>query len=348
MLVGGQGTRLRPLTESTAKPMLPVAGVPFIAHQLAIAAAAGVDHVVLATSFRAETFTERFGSHAYGLDISYSVEEEPLGTGGAIRYASSELRGGQEEPVLILNGDVLSGHDVGAQLAAHTAGDADVTLHLTVVDDPRAFGCVPTDEDGRVTAFLEKTPEPVTNRVNAGCYVFRRRILDLIPTGRPVSVERETFPGLLADGAMVLGHVEQAYWLDLGTPAALVTASADLVRGVVVSPAVAGHGSEALVDPSASVSAQARLVGGSAVGGRCTIGDGVVLDGSLLRDGVWVGAGARLTRCAVGLDARVGDGAVLIDVVVGDRAHVGAGNELRGGARVWTGAVLPDGAVRYA
>ncbi len=347
MLVGGQGTRLRPLTESTAKPMLPVAGVPFIAHQLAIAAAAGVDHVVLATSYRAETFTEHFGSHAYGLDLSYSVEEAPLGTGGAIRHASSLLRGGPEDAVLILNGDILSGHDVRAQLAAHAAAGADVTLHLTEVEDPRAFGCVPTDAAGRVTAFLEKTPEPVTNRINAGCYVFRRRVLDAIPTGRPVSVERETFPGLLAEGAMVLGHVEQAYWLDLGTPAALVAASADLVRGVIASPAVPSAPGPALVDPAADVAADVVLTGGTAVGARCVIGSGAEVDGSLLRDGVTVGAGARLTRCAVGLGARIGEGTVLTDVVVGDGASVGAGVELRGGARVWTAARISDGAVRY-
>lgn len=348
LLVGGAGTRLRPLTESTAKPMLPVAGVPFIGHQLAMAAAAGVDHVVLATSYKAETFTAQLGEHAYGVDLSYSVEVEPLGTGGAIRHASSELRGGAEDSVLIYNGDILSGHDLHAQLAAHHHRGADVTLHLTEVEDPRAFGCVPTTVDGRVTAFLEKTSQPVTNLINAGCYVFRREVIDAIPTGRPVSAERETFPGLLEAGAFVLGHIEQAYWLDLGTPAALVQASADLVRGVVISPALGGGHGEAMIDPSAQVAEGAVVTGGSSIGAACSVAPDAVVDGCLLRNGVDIGAGARLTRCVLGLGARVGAGCVLSDVVVGDGADVGAGVELAGGARVWSGIVLPDGAIRFA
>src|SRR5690606_27964196 len=146
----------------------------------------------------------------------YAEEDEPLGTGGGIRNAAALLRAGADEPILVLNGDIIDGHDIARQLAAHRAADADVTLYLTRVDDPRAYGCVPTDESGRVIAFLEKTPEPVTDQVNAGCYIFRRSIIDTIPTDRPVSVERETFPGLIADGRLVLGVVDDAYWRDLG------------------------------------------------------------------------------------------------------------------------------------
>ncbi len=254
LLVGGMGTRLRPLTVNTPKPMLPVAGVPFVAHQLAQARAAGVTHVVLATSYRAEVFETWLGhGDRLGLDVDYVTEEEPLGTGGAIRNASVGLRAQADEPVLVFNGDVLSGHDIGAQLSLHAEHDADVTLYLTEVEDARAFGCVPLDDDGRVTAFLEKMPEPVTNRINAGCYVFRRSVIDRIPEGKVVSVERETFPGLLADGATVMGYVDTAYWLDLGTPEAFVRGSRDLVTGALASPALPGPTGDRLVLDGASV-----------------------------------------------------------------------------------------------
>src|SRR5580693_1405698 len=177
LLVGGKGTRLRPLTLSAPKPLLPTAGVPFLRHQFARAAAAGVTHVVLATSYRAEMFRAAFGDgSSLGLSIDYVYEEVPLGTGGGIRNAASLLRAGPDDPVVILNGDVLSGHDLGAQLELHVKQDAAVTLHLVEVPDPARFGCVPTDSSGRVTAFLEKTPHPVTNRINAGCYVFTRHV----------------------------------------------------------------------------------------------------------------------------------------------------------------------------
>ncbi len=201
MLVGGKGTRLRPLTLSAPKPLLPTAGVPFLAHQLARAAECGITHVVLATSYRAEMFTEAFGTGAeFGLSIDYVYESEPLGTGGGIRNAAGLLRGGPDDPIVVLNGDVLSGHDLPAQVDLHRKKEAAVTLHLVPVDDPSRYGCVPTDASGRVTAFLEKTPNPVTNQINAGCYVFRRSVIDKIPAGQVVSVERETFPGLIAAG----------------------------------------------------------------------------------------------------------------------------------------------------
>ena len=204
LLVGGQGTRLRPLTVTTPKQMLPVAGVPLLTHQITRLRDAGVGHVVMATSYRAEAFSGYFGDgDALGVAITYAFEDEPLGTGGAIGNVSGLLRSGPDDPVVVLNGDNLSGHDLAGQLAQHHRTESDVTLHLVEVEDARAFGCVPCDDEGRVLAFLEKMPEPVTHWVNAGCYVFRRSVVDTIPSGRPVSVERETFPGLLASGGRV-------------------------------------------------------------------------------------------------------------------------------------------------
>ena len=349
LLVGGKGTRLRPLTVHTPKPMLPTAGVPFLHHVLARAAKAGVEHVVLATSYRPDVFRDGIGDGSrLGLRVDYVTEEVPLGTGGGIRNVADLLEAGPDEPVVVLNGDVLSGHDLGAQVRVHVAAGADATLHLTEVSDPRAFGCVPTDRFGRVTAFLEKTPEPETNRINAGCYVLRRSVIDAIPAGRPVSVERETFPALVADGLLVLGHVDAAYWLDLGTPAAYVRGSCDLVLGVAPSPALPGPTGEALVLDGAVVADDAVVTGGTTVGRAASVGAGATVAGSVLLDGATVGAGALVRDSVVGRAATVGEGAALHGVVVGDGARVGAGNELTTGARVWCDITLPPYALRFS
>ncbi len=267
LLVGGQGTRLRPLTIGTPKPLLPTAGVPFLAHQFAKAAAAGITHVVLATAYRASMFADCFGDGAaFGLEISYVHEAEPLGTGGAIRNAASGLRSAPDSPVVVLNGDVLSGHDIAAQIDLHRKSDAAVTLHLVEVADPARFGCVPTDADGRVTAFLEKTPNPVTNRINAGCYVFRRSVIDEIPPGQVISVERVTFPDLISGGALVMGYPDSSYWLDVGTPEAFVQGSCDLVLGRLASAAMPGTPGEMLALDGAAIDPAAQVGGGTVVG----------------------------------------------------------------------------------
>jgi mannose-1-phosphate guanylyltransferase len=279
------------------------------------------------------------------LALDYIVEDEPLGTGGGIRNVAPAL---SEPDVLVFNGDVLSGLDPAEVVRTHRAAGADVTLHLVRVPDPRAFGCVPTSADGRVLEFLEKTDEPPTDQINAGCYVFRREVIDSIPAGRPVSVERETFPGLLAAGARLQTHVDDSYWLDLGTPAAFVQGSADLVRGRAPSPELPGPVGEALLLAGATVHADAQVGGGSVVGAGCVVEGGAQVFGSVLMDRARVATGAHLQRSVLGAGARVGAGAVLHDVVVGDGAVVGAGCELREGLRVWPGVVLPDGGVRFS
>lgn len=349
MLVGGKGTRLRPLTMSAPKPMLPVAGVPVTAHMIARARDAGITHIILATSYRAEVFEEFFGDGSrYGVALEYVTETEPLGTGGGIRNVADLLRCGADEPVVVFNGDILTGLDIGALVGHHRAAGADVTLHLHRVPDPRAFGVVPVDADGRVLEFLEKTPDPPTNLINAGCYVFQRSVLESIPAGRPVSVERETFPRLLADGRHVTGYVDDTYWLDLGTPAAFVQGSADLVRGRMVSPALPGPVGEFLVLPGAKVAPDAKLADGTVAGAGVEIGSGATVEGSVLFDGSSVGEGAHVRSSVVGRDAVVGEGVVLDGVVVGDGASIGPGNELHAGARVFPGAVLTPGAVRFS
>ena len=312
IIAGGLGTRLRPLTDRRPKHLLPVGGVPFLAHQLAKLSASGVDHVVLATSYRAEEFRPAFGDGwAYGLSLTYVREEEPLGTGGAIRHAATALHSGPDEPVLVLNGDQLSGHDIPAQVAGFAAAQADVSLHLVEVPDARAFGCVPTDGSGRVTAFLEKSLRPVTSQVNAGCYVFRRRCIDEIPAGRVVSVERETFPQLLSVGRRVVGHLDPAYWRDVGTPQALVQASADLVLGIAPSPAYHHPPAQRLVQEGADVDGSAHVGGGSVIGPGAVVAAGAVAEGSVVRAGAQVGAGPRFSASAVVAAASIGSASVL-------------------------------------
>lgn len=346
ILVGGKGTRLRPLTNTIPKPMLPVAGAPFLEHLLARIKAAGITHVVLGTSFKAEVFEEHFGNGEHlGLEIEYVVEDEPLGTGGGIRNVFSHLR---HERAMIFNGDVLGGTDLQSVLKTHVAREADVTLHLLRVADPRAFGCVPTDAEGRVSAFLEKTEDPPTDQINAGTYVFNRSVIEEIPAQRVVSVEREVFPALLERGARVFGHVDQSYWRDMGTPADFVRGSSDLVRGIAPSPLIDGRHGEALVDSSSAIAGGALLLGGTVIGRGAEIGAGARVDASVVFDGVHIEAGAIVERCVVAAGAWIGARAQLTDCVIGEGAVVGARCELRDGARVWPGVQLPDGGLRFS
>lgn len=346
ILVGGAGTRLRPLTLSAPKPMLPTAGIPFLSHLLSRIAEAGMKHVVMGTSYKAEVFEAQFGDGAkLGLEIEYVTETEALGTGGGIANVSDKLR---FDTAMVFNGDVLSAVDLGALLESHASHNADVTLHLVRVGDPRAFGCVPTDADGRVTAFLEKTQDPPTDQINAGCYVFNRSVIEQIPRGRPLSVEREIFPELLSRGLRICGYVDASYWRDMGTPEDFVRGSADLVRGIAPSPALNGQRGESLVHDGAGVAPGALLIGGTVIGRGAEIGAGARLDGAVIFDGVRVEAGAVIERSIIGFGARVGPRALIRDGVIGDGADIGARCELLRGARVWPGVSIPDGGLRFS
>ena len=285
LLVGGMGTRLMPLTHDTPKPMLPIAGLPVTEHQLIAAKRAGIKTIVLATSYLSEVFTPYFGDGSkWGLDLRYAVEETPLGTGGAIKNAATALNltAGSDEPIVIFNGDVLSSHDLGKQIQEHVNHQADVTLHLTHVDDARAYGCVPVDEKGRVTAFLEKMENPITNTINAGSYVFHPSIIETIEANTVVSVERDVFPALVAAGKKIYGYVEDAYWLDIGTPRALLAGSKHLVGG------------KFKVDTTSRIAASAILQDGTSVGQNCNIRENTLISGSIICTGVDVGAGSEI------------------------------------------------------
>lgn len=300
LLVGGKGTRLAPLTNNTPKPMLKVAGKPVTEHQIVKAREAGITEIVLATSYMAEVFEPYFGDGSrFGISVKYAIEDQPLGTGGAIANAASQLNLRSDESVVIFNGDVLSGHDLHAQILLHHNRQADVTLYLTRVSDPRAYGCVPLDSEGRVLEFLEKMENPKADTINAGCYIFNARSLSMIPVNQVVSVERETFPALLAQDFSIFGYHDNTYWIDMGTPQSFIKASADLILHPELSRATevtdAGYVAEARVSihPTATV------------GG-----------GSVLSDGVTIGAGARVMGSMIGSNAIIEDSAEVIDCYV--------------------------------
>jgi mannose-1-phosphate guanylyltransferase len=303
LLVGGRGTRLAPLTNNTPKPMLQVAGIPFTEHQINKARSAGITEIVLATSFKAELFEPYFGDGAnFGISIKYAVEEVALGTGGAISNAAGMLEG--SGPVAIFNGDVLSKHDLDGQFKFHESKGADVTLYLTEVEDARAYGAVELDGSGRVSAFNEKMENPPTNIINAGCYIFNREVIASIPFGKVISVERETFPQLLAIGAKVFGFIDKSYWLDIGTPAALLKASRDLVFEM---------NREFLALSDATIAADAIVSGGSVIGRRARIESLAQVDGSVIGDGAVIGSGARLKNCFVADGFEVPASVIAID-----------------------------------
>ena len=323
ILVGGFGTRLRPLTRDIPKQMLPVVDRPIIEHVVAHLAGHGVTRVVLSLGFRPEAFADAYpdGTCA-GLPLHYAVEPEPLDTAGAVRFAALEAgMGADDDTFLVLNGDVLTDLDIGAMVASHRAAGAEATLALTEVDDPSRYGVVPTDAEGRVLGFVEKPDaESAPSRwINAGTYVLELSILDRIPDGRPVSIEREVFPAMAAEGCLHAMRSD-AYWIDTGTPEAYIRAQLDLVDGTRGDlPAV--HPS-ATVDPSADVQRSIVMAG-------ATVGPGAHLLNSIVMDGGRVGAGAVVVDSVVGPGAHVGEGASLTDLtVIGAAEMVGAGIQL--------------------
>ncbi len=291
LLVGGFGTRLLPLTNKTPKPMLPIANLPVTEHQLLAAKAAGITKVVLATAYLAETFTPYFGDGSkWGIELKYALESEPLGTGGAIRNAAELILAeiSENEPIVVFNGDVLSRHDLAAQIKLHQSSSAAATLHLVNVEDARPYGCVPFNKSGRVTDFLEKVDNPITNSINAGCYVFSPQVIKEIELGKVVSVEREVFPELLKRGRVVQAFVDNSYWLDMGTPKALLKGSQDYVGT-----------REFVVGDNSKIFSSAKISGASAIGNNVTIGANVEISASIIRDGVTIAEGCKLENVFV-------------------------------------------------
>ena len=316
LLVGGMGTRLHPLTLKTPKPMLQVAGVPFTEHQIRKAADAGITEIILATSYKSELFEPYFGDgERFGIKIKYAVEKSALGTGGGIRNAANLLA--DCDQVVIFNGDVLSGHDLASQLAFHKKNQADITLYLTQVEDARAYGCVELLENKQIKSFLEKMENPISNLINAGCYIFNRQIIDQIPQNKVVSVERDTFPNLLANNAKVFGYLDNSYWLDIGTPAALVKASADLITGAITSSATPNHSGDNLISSSAQIGSGCVINNGSVIESEVVVESNCQITGSIIGSGVKIGGNCKIIDSIIAPGAQIEAGMVVLTNYLG-------------------------------
>ncbi|MGA3215453.1 MAG: NDP-sugar synthase [Acidimicrobiales bacterium] len=344
VLVGGEGTRLRPLTYEIPKQMLPVVERPMIVHVVEWVARHGIDRVVLSLGYRADAFTEAFPSDEIaGVALEYVVEPEPLDTAGAIAFAADKA--GVDDTFLVLNGDVLTDFDATGLIAFHRCCQAAATIALTPVADPSRFGVVPTEPDGRVIAFIEKPPpgQAPTNLINAGIYVLETSVLDRIPAGRRVSIERETFPELVGAG-LLYAMASDAYWLDTGTAQQFLQAQLDILSGRrLTRPAGPEISSGLWVDLSARVAG--RLLPCCFVGAGVVVGEGASVQQSVLGVGSVVGPDAAVSCSVVMSGAEVGAGAVVSDTIIGHGAVIGAGARLSGMTIIGVGAELPEGSV---
>jgi len=346
VLVGGEGTRLRPLTYTTPKPLLAIANQAFLERQLTWLASHGVDEVVLSLGYLPDAFREHFPSSTFAdVKLRYRVEDEPLGTAGGIRYAAD----GIEERVIVCNGDVLTTLDLTAMLAFHEERGAEATIALTRVDDPSAFGVVPTRDDGEVVAFVEKPPpgQAPTDWINAGTYVLEPSVLARIPRRLTVSIERETFPRMLEQRGLLFATRSDAYWLDIGTPDKYLQAHADVLAGrlgfppapgaIEVRPGIWTQGEVIVPD-------DAQLVAPVLLGANCRLGPGARVQGSVLGAGCSVGAGSRVVRSVLLDNARLDAHAEAIDSVLGPTSALEAGGSATGHTIIGADAVVAEGA----
>jgi len=362
ILVGGEGTRLRPLTSTVPKPVVPLVDRPFIAFMLDWLVTHGIDDVIMSCGFLATSVRNVLGDgSAHGVRLRFVEEPDPRGTAGALKFAESML----DERFLMLNGDVLTDIDLSAQIAQHEASGAKATLALVPVADPSAYGLVHLNEDRSVRDFVEKpSPDAIdTNLISAGAYVLQREILELVPADRNVSIEREVWPRLIGDG--LYGFPSESYWLDIGSPERYLQGTFDIIEGNVKTAVGERLGSDWLaIDPGAQASGRvippAVLERGVTVAASAQVGSLVVLgedvsveahasiERSVILKGAEIGEGATLRDCIVAAGCRIGartsigGGAVL-----GEGVTVGADNVIAHGARIFPGVTLPDGAIKF-
>jgi mannose-1-phosphate guanylyltransferase len=355
ILVGGEGTRLRPLTSTVPKPVVPLVDRPFIVFMLDWLRRHGVGEVVLSCGhgpLAAGVRAVLGDGTGVGVRLRYVEEPEPLGTGGALKYAEDLL----DDRFLMLNGDVLTDIDLTAQLAQHVATGARATLALTPVDDPSNYGLVRTAEDFAVTGFVEKpsADQIDTNRISAGAYVLERSVLELLAPGRPASIERDVFPRLV--GAGLYGYLADGYWLDIGTPERYLTGTFDILDGTVATSvrldgANAGGGrvvAPALVPPDCRIERGARVGGRVVLGAGVSVGAHTTIERAVVLEGARIGAHCSLHACIVGPGATIADGCVVDGLsVLGAGVSIGAGNVISHGARLFPGLTLPDHAIAF-
>lgn len=363
ILAGGEGTRLRPLTTTMAKPVVPLANRPHLELMIQWLRWHGVDDVILSCGFLADGVRRVLGNgESVGVPIRYVEEPTPLGTGGALRFARDLLA----ERFFMLNGDVLTDIDLTAQLAQHEQTGARATLALVGVDDPSAYGLVRRQADLSVSEFLEKpSPDEIdTNLINAGAYILERSVVDeMPPPGNNISIERDVFPSLVGRG--LFGYEAQGYWIDIGTPERYLQGTFDILEGNVrteLSSALEeGRGvlaegarvegwavAPAVIGPGSTIAAAATVGGRAVLGRQVTVGSGSHIEDAVLMDGVRVGSSTRIRSAIIGPNVTIGEECVVeAGAVVGEGVTLGAGNVLSAGARVSPGVALPEGAIRF-
>jgi mannose-1-phosphate guanylyltransferase len=362
ILAGGEGTRLRPLTTTVPKPVVPLVDRPFIRFMIDWLYQHGVDDVVMSCGHLASGVRNVLGDgSALGIKLRYVEEPRPMGTGGALKYAEPLLG----ERFLMLNGDVLTDLDLTAQLEQHERTNARATLALTPVEDPSAYGLVRTTPDGAVTEFVEKpAPDQIdTNNISAGAYVLERSVLDLLEAEQPASIERDVFPRLVGEG--LYGCVSEGYWLDIGTPDRYLQGTYDILEATVATAVAERMGDgylcvEQNVDnrgriiPSALVESGCRIGDGARIGGRVvlehgvTVGQNTTIERAVVMQGAEIGSHCTLNGCIVAGGVRVGDHCTIDGMsVLGEGVTIGAGNVVSNGARLFPGVELPDGALLF-
>jgi len=362
ILAGGEGTRLRPLTSTVPKPVVPLVDRPFIAFMLDWLRGHGVDDVVMSCGHLASGVRNVLGDgSAHGVRLRYVEEPQPLGTGGAVKFAESLL----DERFLMLNGDVLTDLDISAQLALHDARDASATLALTPVEDPSTYGLVHTLDDGEVTAFVEKpAPDQIdTRNISAGIYVLERSVLELLEPDQPASIERDVFPRLVGEG--LYAYVGDGYWLDIGTPERYLEGTFDILEGTVSTSVKERMGdgylcleegteNEGRVIPSALVERDCRIGADARIGGRVvletgvTVGTNTTIERAVVLRGSSIGANCRLSGCIVAAGVEIGDDTHVEGLaVLGEGVTIGAGNVVSNGARIFPGVTIPDGGILF-
>jgi mannose-1-phosphate guanylyltransferase len=362
ILVGGEGTRLRPLTSTVPKPVVPLVDRPFISFMIEWLREHGIDDVIMSCGFLATSVRNVLGDGSdLGIRLRFIEEPDPRGTAGALKFAESML----DERLLMLNGDVLTDIDLTAQIAQHEATGARATLALVPVPDPTAYGLVSLADDNSVSDFVEKPSSDRidTNLISAGAYVLEREILDLVPPDRNVSIEREVWPKLIGDG--LYGFASERYWLDIGTPERYLTGTFDILEGNVRTSVQARMGDGFLsVDPTAEVRGRVippavlergvSVADGAHVGSLVvlaqdvSVGAGTVVERAVIMNGAEIGEGCVLRDCIIAAGARIGPRTQITGgAVLGEGVTIGADNVITHGARIFPGVTLPDGAISF-
>lgn len=328
LLVGGEGTRLRPLTHHTVKAMVPVLDRPFLEYLLHHLADHGIDEVILAMGYKPDSIQSYFAhTPCPRLKLIYSIEPEPLGTAGAVKYAERYL----DDTFFVLNGDVFTTIDLSAMLRFHRENGAKITIALTPVEDPTRFGVIETDSKLRITRFIEKPrhEQVTTNNINAGVYIVEKEVLEQIPRGKRTMFEHDVFPALLSAGEPLYAYPTDAYWIDIGTLQNYRQLNCDLLTGRCPRP---GTGTAALTVPdSCLVHPQARLQGPVLMGGRCRIGYGVQIVGPAV-----IGTGCQIEDCAIiersilWQHVTVGKNAVIRDCIIMSHSYIASNSALEG------------------